>query len=164
MPARPQPAQPGQPQQDAALEHLRMTHQLLEQLLSRENLDLLQVAASNGPRRVRRMPDWPIPGGCRYVVGVSGYGGVIALVEATAQQILSTKESRLGGSITNTGDNPAFLYGCSLSTYNAGTVASPCHFLAPNGGTWNFLDGHILWCGDLVAYSALGTTVTLAEY
>jgi hypothetical protein len=139
---------------------------LMEDLLSRENTSLLQIAVIDGDRQARKLVNWPVAGAGRYVVQKRGLGnptGGLVLAQNTPALIASADMARLGGCITNIGSNPVWVYSCDLATYGATPQPSiPQHWLAAGGGSWDLKDGNILVCSSLVAVCTVSGGSSLA--
>lgn len=142
------------------------TNRLLKELVSRENLDLQQIAVTNGPRRLRKMKDWPMPGASRFLVSNPGNGLSVAPPASLGgvSTLVAENSARLGGLITVSGA-PAILYLCSLEIAQmliagSGPLLTP-QILVPGSGSWNFLLGRVIWGGQVQAVSPTSTAATI---
>jgi hypothetical protein len=108
-----------------------------------------------------KLGNWPIPGRNRVVVPNRSKGQVLVVAPAVYQIVFNHNKGRGGFQLINIGTNPAFVY-LALPGDAQGNPGVATGYLFP-GGTW---DGEItneLWCGPVSVYSALGTTLTVAE-
>jgi hypothetical protein len=111
------------------------------------------------------MENWPVPGARRFIIRRTGEGGTFT-VTTTGAALLDANETRVGGSIVNSGTNPVTitLTANLIGTSGAPLAGSPQIFLAASGGSWDFRLGNVLWCGHVFAQSSGGSsTLVVAE-
>lgn len=154
-------------------QEVRGTHSVLRMML-----DLIRPAhfaiAGKG-RQVRTIPDWPFPGGVRYVIPYAGLGGIIPLAANTPVQLTAADGGNgIGTEIRNAGTGSVVLYLCDLGEFPGAAVAPltavPAIYLAPcpaagPGGAESIWDGRIsgfVYAGPITAVSVAGSSVSLA--
>lgn len=160
----------GQPAQtaDYLLAEARKHRAALERLITQFETAPHQIAAVDGSQRqTRKMQDFPVQGVTRYIVPKSGFGGLIVLGAAANTALLPINEARLGLQIVNAGTGAVTLYLGALG--EIGARALPQIWLPPYiaaagvAGSWNGILSETIWCGNICAVSAAGSSVTIAE-
>lgn len=136
-------------------------------------LDLIRpshFAIAGKGRQIRAIPDWPFPGGVRYVIPYAGIGGTIPLAANTPVQLTAADGGNgIGTEIRNAGAGAVTLYLCDLGEFAGAAVTPgtsvPAIFLAAAGSfgsIWNGLISGYVYAGPIVAVSVAGSSVSLA--
>lgn len=140
---------------------------LLLKILGATEGSFVQLCVSDREVPESRLSNFPTNGMCRYILRRTGDGGNYALAANSPLLLCEAKEYRLGGIISNAGANPVTLYFTEdLITPGTSTPlsgATPQLTLASNQ-MWKFGDFGFMWCGNVLANSPLGTTVTVADF
>ena len=140
---------------------------LLAAILTELRSGVLEMSVSDARGREMILSKFPVTGAKRALVYRTGNGNdaitVNAATYATAVPalVLPANEARLGGRIVNTGTNAVTLY---LTERPVPVIGVPAVWLAGSGGTWDLRLGNIVWCGNVSAVAATGTsTLSIAE-
>lgn len=134
---------------------------LLEALLAEARAELLEVAVADVQARELVLDQFPVPGAKRAIAYRTGSGADVFAVPTTGVLVLQANESRLGGTIVNSGANAVLLY---LTNTGAATPGRPAIWLAASGGSWDFRLGNILWSGSVSAVAQVSaSTLSVAE-
>jgi hypothetical protein len=140
---------------------------LLAAILAELRSGALETSVSDARGREMILSKFPITGAKRALVYRTGAGNdaiaVNAATYATAVPalVMTANEARLGGRIVNTGAAAVTLY---LTERPVPVVGVPAVWLAGSGGSWDLRLGNVVWCGNVSAVAATGTsTLTIAE-
>lgn len=111
--------------------------------------------------------NFPVPRAKRFIVRRTGQGGTYSIPATTPTLLVAANEARLGGTIVNSGNGAVTLV-LTTDLLNPGggqplSAGAPQLWLSAGGGAWDFLLGHLLWCGNVIAYASGATTMTVAE-
>jgi len=140
---------------------------LLASILAELRSGVIEVGAGDIKFRQMVLDQFPVAG-CKRIIAYRTGNGTDAQAVATGTYaapinglVLPANEARLGGAIVNTGTVAVNLY---LTDRPVPVVGVPALQLQPNGGSWDFRLGSLLWCGHVSAVAATGTSnLTVAE-
>lgn len=131
---------------------------LLKQLLDAERSGVSQIVVLDTVPTATVLEQFPTRHSRRLLVERTG-NGQRATVDTNGEKILSHNEARIGGLVVNTGAVGVTLYFGRDS--NGGRAQT---WLAPNGGSFDFMLGPILWAGPIFAVADSATsTLAVAE-
>jgi hypothetical protein len=143
-------------------EHTPMLASILAELRS----GTVEIGAGDAKFREMVLDQFPVAG-CKRILAYRTGNGTDNQPVATATYaapinglVLPANEARLGGTIVNVGTAAVNLY---LTDRPVPVVGVPALQLAANAA-WDFRLGTVLWCGNVSAVAASGTsTLTVAE-
>jgi hypothetical protein len=144
----------------AVLHELRAVRRMLEANTRTEVL--ASYAIGNARRRTQEIPDFPVAGGRRVVLGTPGFGATVTLAATVGQLLVPAQETRHGGQLVNSGANPVTVYLCTVGELTSGLLNVPQFVLEAAGGAWDFTISGLVWVGDVCGLSTSGSTVTVA--
>lgn len=144
-----------------ALHHVAEAQERMMEIIGTQaGAGLQTYSISNAEHQGQGLPekDFPVPGGERWMIQRSAIGGEVALpASPVVTQILNANNRRLGGAVVNRGAKPLILVlGPAGGGFGAGQL-----WLAPEGGSWDFRLGTIIWCGDVSGAGEGGATSAL---
>lgn len=115
-------------------------------------------------------PDMPMRGTLRQLTSFDRGDGAdnLAIPPAVFTLLCQHNASRVAGSLINTGVNPLYVYLGKMSrAQNQGFGAVSGIFVGVLATQWSNFDFKItndVWCGPVILYSPLGTTVAWGEH
>jgi hypothetical protein len=124
---------------------------LLQALLNQMASDPAQLCIGDSTSRLALTKDFPYEGATRAIIGRTPQAGN-GINGAASGLLFDYEPNRLGGIIVN----KSAANGVTLVLSGSQNSAAGQVWLAPNGGTWNFLLSGIVWCGSVFAVADSG--------
>lgn len=137
---------------------MQMAEEALNQLgllVEAADTSTMQLAVTNVGDDPALQKDFPTPGSQRWIVHRLATGGTLLLPAGVPTDALGPNVNRLGGTIVNWGTTVVVLTLANAATDVAQEGLAEI-VLNPEGGSWDFRLGNLMWCGAVSAESLVG--------